>query len=86
MDTATSITFAELLLAMGATAIVAAVATAMVAHVRGRDVTELYAYVQKWASLDDDMAAAALVGMPDRHLRLFGPTVRVPARHRAAER
>ncbi|NUS54612.1 MAG: hypothetical protein HOV66_07085 [Streptomycetaceae bacterium] len=87
MDTPTSITLAELLLGLAATAVVAAVVTALVAHVRGRDVRELYAYVQKWASLDDDLDAADLLGLPtDRRRRLFGPAVRVQARHRAAAR
>lgn len=89
MDALTSLTVGNLYLALVAVAAIVATSTSLLAHLRGREIQELYTYVTRWSSLDDDLAGASFMDGEPPGGRREPDTVsdpRAKARHRAALR
>ncbi|MCP2322695.1 hypothetical protein HDA40_001202 [Hamadaea flava] len=87
MNGLTSLTVGQLCLALIAIVVIVATATALLAHVRGREIQELYTYVNRWAGVDDDLAGSNFMdGVPHGPDRRRVSDPRQAARHRAALR
>jgi hypothetical protein len=89
VDALTSLTLGNLYLALVAVAAIVATSTSLLAHLRGREIQELYRYVTRWSSLDDDLAGVSFMdGTPSggRHDPGMVSDPRAKARHRAALR
>ncbi|NUT33982.1 MAG: hypothetical protein HOV79_13005 [Hamadaea sp.] len=58
------LTVGELYLALIAVALIVAVGTSLVAHLRGREIRALHTYVLRWTRLEHDLTAATAPTSP----------------------
>jgi len=83
----TSLTVGELYLALIAVVVIVSTVTSLLAYVRGREIQELYTYVNRWSGVDDDLAGTSFMdGVPHGPDRKTVSDPRATARHRAALR
>jgi hypothetical protein len=87
VNTLTSLTVGELYLALVAVVVIVATVTSLLAYWRGREIQELYTYVNRWSGVDDGLAGTSFMeGWPDRPDPRTVSDPRTSARHRAALR